>query len=280
MTTYELEPEDNIGEILRTAPEGPVTLILRYGIWREKVVVTRPDVTIVSEEGAVIQADDRNGTIRGDVSFGIGESATFTVAAPAFTAMGVTFTNSFDYESAVKWNREHKNEPPLSLEAPAFRSAFGSDVITLRACNFRGHNGTLMLDYGNAFLEDCTVEGTQDFILGAGSALFQGCDILSLEGGTIIAPSTPRENPLGFLFHDCNFATEEGLKDASVFLAHPWHPYGAESRNPMVLLVDCSLSSHVSNALWSDLETLGLDGVEKTWRDANSRFYIYSDTHE
>ncbi|MBQ0072006.1 MAG: hypothetical protein KBS81_09195, partial [Spirochaetales bacterium] len=262
MTTYYLEPNDNIGEVLRTAPEGPVTLLLHYGVWREKVVITRPDVTIISEEGAVIQADDRNGTVRGGVSFGIGESATFTVAAPSFTAMGVTFTNSFDYESAVKWNQEHKNEPPLSLEAPAFHTAFGATTVTLRACSFVGHHGTLMLDYGNTFLEDCTIQGNEDFIFGAGSALFQGCDILSLKAGTIMAPSTPGENPVGFLFHDSNFATEEDLKDSSVYIAHPWHPYGSGSRNPMVLLVDCRLGSHINASLWSEMKSLDLEGVE------------------
>ena len=84
MTTLELTPSSSIAEALASAPEGPVTLILKEGIWREKITVTRPGVTLISEEGARIDNDDRHGTVRDGKVFSTGDSATFTVAAPTF----------------------------------------------------------------------------------------------------------------------------------------------------------------------------------------------------
>ena len=46
MTTLVLDPQSSINEAISSAPEGPVTLVLQEGVWREKVVVNRPDVTL------------------------------------------------------------------------------------------------------------------------------------------------------------------------------------------------------------------------------------------
>ena len=98
MTTLVLDPQSSINEAISSAPEGPVTLVLQEGVWREKVVVNRPDVTLISEEGARIDNDDRHGTIRDGKVYSTGDSATFTVNAPNFSALGITFSNSFDFK--------------------------------------------------------------------------------------------------------------------------------------------------------------------------------------
>ena len=64
MTTLVIDPQSSISNVLSKAPDGPLTLILKEGVWREKVFVNRPDVTLISEEGARIDNDDRHGIIR------------------------------------------------------------------------------------------------------------------------------------------------------------------------------------------------------------------------
>lgn len=282
MTTLELEPYSSINEALSTSPEGPLTLILREGVWKEKVTVYRPDVTLISEEGAVIEWDDHHGTVRGEKTLSTGESATFTVSAPGFSAMGITFSNSFDWNEGNRWNEEHKDsgEEKRDLQAVAFRTTMGADKTTLRACSFLGWQDTLYLDSGSTLLEDCTIKGNIDFIFGAGSALFQGCDIISRGKGFVSAPSTFTEESLGFIFHDCSIAPESGTEDASVFLARPWHPAGSENRNPMALFIDCSLSSHINPSLWTEMKSRRPDGFERVWKGEESRFWIFSSGRE
>ena len=282
MTTIELDPSSSISEALSSAPDGPLTLVLREGIWREKVFVNRPDVTLISEEGARIDADDRHGTVRDTKVFGTGDSATFTVAAPNFSAMGITFSNSFDYESGKKWNDEHKDNPSerKDLQAVAFRAAYGADHTQLRACNFLGWQDPLYLDSGSSFLEDCTIKGNIDFIFGGGSALFQGCEIVSRGGGYVSAPSTFFSDEIGFVFHDCSFTKEGNVEDASVYLARPWHPSGSENRDPMALFIDCSLSKHISHLLWTEMTSRRPDGTERVWKGEEARFNIFSASSE
>lgn len=282
MTTIELEPTSSINDALSSAPKGPLTLILREGIWREKVFVNRPNVTMISEEGARIDNDDRHGTVREGKVFSTGDSATFTVSAPNFTAMGITFSNSFDYEGGRRWNEEHKDQEgeKMDLQAVAFRAAFGADHTELRACTFLGYQDTLYLDSGSSLLEDCTIKGSVDFIFGAGSALFQGCEIVSRSKGYVSAPSTFSEDTVGFVFHDCSFSKEGNVPASSVFLARPWHPSGSENRTPMALFIDCSLSSHISPSLWTEMKSRKPDGTERVWTEKESRFYIFSSGKE
>ena len=180
MTTLVIDPQSSISNVLSTAPDGPLTLILKEGVWREKVFVNRPDVTLISEEGARIDNDDRHGIIRDGKVFNTGDSATFTVSAPNFSALGITFSNSFDYQKGKAWNQAHKDDKEkMDLQAVALRTTFGSDHATFRACTFLGWQDTLYLDSGSTLLEDCTIKGSVDFIFGSGSALFQGCEIVS-----------------------------------------------------------------------------------------------------
>lgn len=281
MTTLVLDPQSSINEALSSAPDGPLTLILKEGIWREKVFVNRPNVTMVSEEGARIDNDDRHGIVKDGKVLSTGDSATFTVSAPNFSALGITFSNSFDYQNGKAWNNEHKNDgKKIDLQAVAFRAAFGSDRTTLRACTFLGWQDTLYLDSGSTILEDCTIKGAVDFIFGSGSALFQGCEIVSRGPGFVTAPSTFESEELGFIFHDCVFSKEGNTEKTSVFIARPWHPAGSENRNPMVLLIDCTLLLHINPSLWTDMISRRPDGTEKVWRGENSRFYISSSEKE
>lgn len=281
MTTLVIDPQSSISNVLSTAPDGPLTLILKEGVWREKVFVNRPDVTLISEEGARIDNDDRHGIIRDGKVFNTGDSATFTVSAPNFSALGITFSNSFDYQKGKAWNQAHKDDKEkMDLQAVALRTTFGSDHATFRACTFLGWQDTLYLDSGSTLLEDCTIKGSVDFIFGSGSALFQGCEIVSRGPGFVSAPSTFESEEVGFIFHDCVFSKEGNTDKNSVFIARPWHPAGSENRNPMVLLIDCSLGLHIHPYLWTDMASKRPDWTEKVWRGENSRFFISSSGKE
>ncbi len=279
MTTIELREGESIQDALISSPDGPLTIILDEGTWEEKICVNRSDVTFISERGAVITYCDRHGTERNGHVLNTGESATFTVAAPSFQAVGITFVNSFNWVEAVNWNREHE-EGKKDLQAVALRTTFGAGRSTFRSCTFSSWQDTLYMDYGISFFEDCTIEGAVDFIFGAGTALFQGCEIISKEKGFVAAPSTFGTDRLGFVFHDCVFSHADVVDDASVYLARPWFPSGSENRNPMALFIDCELAPHINAALWADMGTRRNGGETIIHKGSDARFYITSGKEE
>lgn len=280
MTTINLKEGDSISRALENAPEGPVTIILEKGIYKERVVVTRSDVTLISESGAVITNSVSHGDIIEGKEVNTGDSATFTVAAPNFSSYGVTYENSFDWISAVRWNEENEEEKKKDLQAVALRLDFGATNSSFRSCSFLSWQDTLYIDYGVSSFEDCTVEGAVDFIFGSGTALFQGCDIVSRARGFVTAPSTYSDETTGFVFHDCEIKRDEFVGDDTVYLARPWFPSGSENRSPMVLFIDSSLEGHIKKELWTDMATRNGNGEKIIHKAEDARFYITSPEYE
>ncbi len=278
MTTISLGAKDSINKALADAPEGPVTIILSKGTWNEKVFINRPDVTILSEEGAVISYGDRHGDIiLNGHALNTEESATLTVSAPNFAAMGITIENSFPWPEGRKWNDEHDESEKKDLQAVAVAIVFGAVRSSFRSCTFKGWQDTLYVDYGLSSFEDSTIEGAVDYIFGAGEALFQGCEIVSKARGFVAAPSTFSDDKIGFVFHDCSFKSQDDVASESVYLARPWHPAGSVNRNPMALFIDCEISRHINPALWTDMSS-AKPGEEKTVHlGEDARFYISSE---
>ncbi len=274
MTTISLSAKDSINKALSNAPEGPLTLILSRGIWHEKVFINRPDVTIISEEGAVISYGDRHGDVVEGHTLNTVESATLTVSAPDFSALGITVENSFAWPEGMRWNEEHDESGKIELQAVAVALLFGATKSSFRSCTFKGWQDTLYVDYGISSFEDCTIEGAVDYIFGAGEALFQGCDIISKARGFVSAPSTFADDKIGFIFHDSSLRSHDDVGNETVYLSRPWFPAGSINRNPMVLFIDCEIGRHINSALWADMSS-GRPGEEKTVHKASdARFYI------
>lgn len=156
MTTISLSAKDSINKALSNAPEGPVTLILGEGTWHEKVFISRPDVTMLSEEGAVITYGDSHGDIVSGHILNTMESATLTVSAPNFSAIGITIENSFPWPEGRKWNDEHDESEKKDLQAVAVAIIFGAVRSSFRSCTFKGWQDTLYIDYGLSSFEDST----------------------------------------------------------------------------------------------------------------------------
>lgn len=280
MTTIVLSPKDSINEALSSSPQGPLTIILEGGVWNEKVYVERSDVTLLSEEGAVI----RYGLSHGDEIDGkiinTGDSATLTVAAPSFSALGVTIENSFPWPEEFRHNEENPEGEKKDLQAVALRIAFGAGNSTFRSCSINGWQDTLYIDYGLSSFEDCTISGAVDFIFGSGTALFQGCEIRSRARGFVTAPSTYDSDDIGFVFHDCTFVRNDDVGDETVFLARPWYPSGSTNRRPMALFIDPELGGHINPLLWTDMTQRMENGEKIVHKGTEQRFYITKEDSE
>jgi pectinesterase len=95
----------------------------------------------------------------------------------------------------------------------------------------------------------CRVEGDIDFIFGSSTALFDACDIVSLDrgekvNGYITAPSTLPGQRYGFVFIDCRIEGETAA--GSVFLGQPWRS------SAKAAFLRCEMGRHISAAGWDN----------------------------
>ena len=252
----------------------PLVLSLQPGIYREKLNIDRPDITIKgeSEYTTRIVYGDSASTLCNGVAIGTFASATVTVSAPGFHAEHITIENDFAY-SLYRKDGDGDFGKTMGLQAVALRTTGLSDCVSLSHCRILGYQDTLLLDQGSHRIESCTIEGTVDFIFGAGSSLFIGCLVVSRGAGYVCAPST-RNSDVGFLFYRCRFVhSDRGVPPSSVYLGRPWHPKADPSLVSCAVLVDCFLDGHICPEGWTSMHANCPDGSQVSFTPGQSRFY-------
>lgn len=274
MSTIRIEAGMSIQKAIDEASSGDLTAIIATGRYEEKVFINRSNVTLLGDGDVEIVFSDHHGTVRNGKIFGTGDSATFTVGAPNFKAVGIRFTNSFDYPYWHEYKINHPNET-IDTQAVAFRTVIGATRTILKECTFSSYQDTVYADAGVHLFSNCTIIGNVDFIFGAGQALFEKCRIESNGEGFVAAPSTFSSDDIGFVFNCCTLSGK--VKD-SVYLARPWHPSGSMNRNPMAIFVNCSLGEHIKKELWTGMNSRTPEGVKRYWLPEESRFSISDDS--
>ena len=127
----------------------------------------------------------------------------------------------------------------VALAVVGTRAAF-------REVRLLGHQDTVYLQGHDSvsWFGDCEVEGTVDFIFGAGTALFERCRIHSVGNGYVTAAATPQGRPFGLVFDDCTFTAAPGVD--RVHLGRPWRDHAR------VAVLDSTLGAHILPAGWHD----------------------------
>lgn len=215
-------------------------IFIKTGIYKEKVIIPETKGPIILEgenpEKTVITFDDfaakKN---QEEKNIGTTGSATVFIYANDFTARNISFENSSGKVG----------------QAVAVLTA--GDRIAFENCRFLGNQDTLYLKGAQDledktkpsrnYLKNCYIEGTTDYIFGAGTAVFENCTIYSKETASYItAASTPKENNFGFVFINCNI--EGNAKEHSVYLGRPWRPFAK------TVYINCTLNSTIKPEGW------------------------------
>lgn len=249
----------------------PVIVHIGEGTYREKLVVTRPNVTflgagqdktiLVYGQGAFEQMPegDRRGTFR---------TASVRIDTHDFTAKQLTFQNDAGFGHTVG--------QALALYVDGDRNYFedcsllGSQDTLFTAPlplkeaqpgGFKGpgeHKPRIM---GRHFYKNCFLRGDVDFIFGSGIAYFEECTIFSQlpgdckppespEGeeiyGYVTAASTPQTEPYGYVFHNCKLTGN--CPPHSVYLGRPWREWAK------TVFLNCELGAHIHPLGWHDWE--------------------------
>lgn len=278
MHTVKVTPADDLQQILDTVAL-PATIYLAEGVYRRKIKIARPDITIKGEkrETTVITWDDYARKPHPDGQ----EYNTFRTYTVCVTGENVRLEN-FTIENSNKDERTAGQCVALSVNAKAFSAAhmrllsrqdtlfaapFPDDLVA-RYLGLTGegyYRGFIPEDelymQGSSLhlFTDCEICGTIDFIFGCAEAYFYGCRMVSLASGRatyVAAPAHSLKQERGFTFINCDFCGDAA--ENSVFLARPWRDFGRCD------FIDCTCGTHIKPELF--------DRWNDTYRSATARF--------
>lgn len=243
-------------------------IYIKAGTYKEVVTIDKDknninligagvDKTIITYDNYSGREKEAGGT------YGTSGSASVFINGNDIAVKGITFENSFDEEST-----DAKNKQAVAVNVIGERVAFES-------CKFIGNQDTLYVRDGSQYFKDCYIEGDVDFIFGAAQAVFEDCQIHSLDRGSdttngyVTAASTQDSDEYGFLFIKCDLTAEKGMNPGTVYLGRPWHPSSAKNVKSSTAFVKCKLGEHISETGWTSMS-----GVQPE----TERFYEYNNS--
>ncbi len=242
---------------IRNQTEEPITIVVREGVYREKLEIKHSHLTIIGLGRVVITWDDYAGKLmENGETYGTFRSYTVFVDANDFTARNIVFENSAGPVGQA-----------LALYADGDRMIFDQ-------CAFLGYQDTIFTGplppkegipggfrgpkefapriNGRHYFRRCYISGSVDFIFGSATAYFEECEIVSRKRGYITAASTPEGQKYGYVFSGCHLRSEVGedgkpcCENGSVFLGRPWREYAK------TVFLCCEMDRHIAVEGWSD----------------------------
>lgn len=252
------------GALMALPEEGRAVVRLAPGIYRENVIITRPDTVLIGagQEKTVI-----TGCLGAREPFGDGTTrGTFRTQTVFIHTRDVT-VKDLTIENTAGPGRTAGQA--IALYADGDRLLF--ERVTLRGWQdtlftgplppteiekggFRGPLEFAPRINGRQRYVDCRIEGSVDFIFGSATALFDRCTLVSRDEypggdpakvrGFVTAPSTPEGQSLGYIFRDCDFTGE--CPNGTCFLGRPWRDFAR------VYLLDCRMGAHIRPEGWDD----------------------------
>ncbi|KAA2222847.1 pectinesterase family protein [Chryseobacterium sediminis] len=215
-------------------------ILIKPGVYKEKITIPETKGPIVLEgenpQNTIITYDDFASKKNAEgKDIGTTGSSTIFIYSNDFTAKNISFENS------------------SGRVGQAVAALTSGDRIAFENCRFLGNQDTLYLKGAQDstdktkpsrnYFKNCYIEGTTDYIFGAGTAVFENCTIYSKETASYVtAASTPQENEFGFVF--INSKIIGNAKENSVYLGRPWRPFAK------TVYIDCEINSTIKPEGW------------------------------
>lgn len=264
------------------AGKEPWEILIRPGVYRERVVVNRDHLRLIGE--------DRQRTV-------ITWSACARDPAPDGSERGtfLSFTLLLAADDCTVENLTVRNDAgdgSVAGQAVAVYAAGDRDVwrnCDLIACQDTLFCGPLMqkvlddiaprtanseivpfvgdcpLTRSRQFFEGCFIQGDVDYIFGPYRCWFERCTLfMNARGGWYTAANTPEEQPWGMVFHDCRLtgACDRGKG----WLGRPWRRFAR------TLFLNCEMDECVNPwgfVNWDEIRVITRRCGE--WRTAGAR---------
>jgi len=283
----------SVSEAVAAAPgDKPFRILVTAGEWRERVTIAVPNVALIGEGRDATRivfnasAGDKGPDGQPIGTFG---TPTVTVRAAGFTAKHLTIANDFDYVAHLPKPVADDKTGPSGSQAVALAVQDEADRVLFNDVHLTGHQDTLFVNAGRSLFRDCTIEGSVDFIFGAGRAVFERCEIVSRLrpgqdfNGYIAAPDTNRFQPYGLLFVDCRLTKETGVAPHSVALGRAWRrtatfadgKYGDPDAVGAAVFLRCWMDDHIAAEGWYPMGYNAKGGVRSQLSPEDARLYEF-----
>lgn len=232
-----------IQQAIDAVDEGKISktkIIIKPGTYREKIIIpaAKSSISLIGENAEntiLVYGDFASKPNTEGKNIGTTGSSTLFIFSNDFSAKNITFQN---------------DAGPVGQAVAVLTTG---DKIAFENCRFLGSQDTLYLK-GAQDLEDqskvsrnyfknCYIEGTTDYIFGAGTAVFENCTIYSKKNASYVtAASTPQGNLFGFVFINCNLTGNANAN--SVYLGRPWRPFA------QTVYINCAIDSTIKKKGW------------------------------
>lgn len=216
----------------------PLTLVLKPGIYKEKVIVPAwvCNLTIegASAENTIITYDDYSGkSLPGGLDTVTKRDKYSTFNSYTLLIRG----NDIELRNLTVQNTSGRVGQAVALHIEG-------DRVSVVHCRLIGNQDTLLTanDSSRQYFYECFIEGTTDFIFGPATAVFERCHIHSLANSYITAASTPQWKQFGYVFFDCKLTASNEV--TKVYLGRPWRPYAK------VVFLNTEMGKHIIPEGW------------------------------
>ena len=252
-----------IQEAVDALPETGGEILVRTGVYREKLVIHRNHVFLTGEdrEKTVITW---NGCAKDRYADGT-EKGTFLSSTLMTTGRDITVENltvrkdagdgrAVGQAVAVYAAGDRGTWRNCILDArqdtlfcgPLRMPNVTEDIGPRTGCAeraFRVEDGHLT--FSRQYFDNCYIRGDVDFIFGSYRCWFERCTLFMNErGGWYTAANTNEAQPYGFVFRRCRLTGACGAGEA--FLGRPWRKYAR------TVFLECEMDEHVAPEGFSD----------------------------
>ncbi len=255
----------------------PVVIHVAPGVYREKLVLERPYVTLqgsCAPDTVLVWGDYARQVLADGSSRGTFRTATLRIHTHDVTLKQLTVQNDAGCGRLVgqaialyaDGDRLHLDHCRLIGSQDTLFTA-PLPLKEAQPGGFTGPGEHLPRTMGRQLYEHCYIQGDVDFIFGGAICYFEDCEIFSAkpeqlppespEGariyGYLTAASTPQEQHYGYVFHNCQLRSD--CPAASVYLGRPWREYAR------TVYLECFMDAHIHPAGWQD------------WNKTHGHFY-------
>ncbi|MCD7836865.1 MAG: pectinesterase family protein [Lachnospiraceae bacterium] len=247
----------------------PVNIHIGEGIYREKLIITRPNLTFIGsgrEKTIIVYGHGAADIMPDGGKRGTFRTASVRIDTHDFTAKHLTFKNDAGYG--------HTAGQALALYVDGDRNAFfdcgliGSQDTLFTAPlpikeaspgGFKGPGEARPRVLGRHYFKDCYLQGDVDFLFGGGIVCYDNCLIYSKKPGDILPPecpdtdvlygfitaaSTPEGQPFGYVLKNCSLKSD--CPPSTVYLGRPWREWAK------TVYLNCYMDEHIKPVGWKD----------------------------
>ena len=268
---YELNPTNSINETIKKMSNNDI-LLLNDGIYNEKIFINIDNIYIKAKNPhkAIIQNNDYYHKIM-DNNNECNTFGTYTVYIGSNNVKleGIHIKNlstpSKVYGQAVALHVDgNKFICDNCIIESAQDTLFTGPLPKDLRLRYKGFHKEEILKSSTSFqvYQNCKIIGDVDFIFGCATALFENCEIESINNDSktpsfISAPAHDIDQPYGYLFINNKF-----INHKHTYLSRPWRDYGC--------------AAFINNDLGLNIVPEGFNKWNGTERDKTARFYEYS----